>query len=290
MATGDVAYHEAFTFYTFSRTLIQDLIIAAREVCMDKEPDGITIYRAAGWHWKAFQRRKPRALESVVLPDNLPNRLADDVQNFFSSADWYQQQGIPYQRGYLLYGPPGNGKTSLIVAIASKFGRDIYSVNLAAQTDESFTSIMGDVPEHGIVLFEDIDAAFADERDRPKGSYLTFSSFINCLDGVSAPHGRILFMTTNHVDKLDPALIRPGRIDKQFNIGNATPEQARQIFLRFFPGFVKEAEMFATNLAMLSREPSMAELQEHLLVHRHSALEAQHYRSPRSVHEIYRDN
>lgn len=63
---------------------------------------------------------------------------------------------------------------------------------------------------------------------------MTFSGFLNALDGVASGEERIIFMTTNHVEKLDPALIRPGRVDLMEHIDDASPEQARRLFERFF--------------------------------------------------------
>jgi len=63
---------------------------------------------------------------------------------------------------------------------------------------------------------------------------VTFSGFLNALDGVASGEERIIFMTTNHVEKLDPALIRPGRVDLMEHIDDASPEQARRLFERFF--------------------------------------------------------
>ena len=65
-------------------------------------------------------------------------------------------------------------------------------------------------------------------------SSVTFSGFLNALDGVASGEERIIFMTTNHVEKLDPALIRPGRVDLMEHIDDASPEQARRLFERFF--------------------------------------------------------
>ena len=114
---------------------------------------------------------------------------------------------------------------------------------------------MSNVPERSFVLIEDIDAAFnkrvqtsedgyassfASHREHSTKKFcsyqssVTFSGFLNALDGVASGEERVIFMTTNHVDKLDPALIRPGRVDLMEHIDDASPEQARRLFERFF--------------------------------------------------------
>lgn len=65
-------------------------------------------------------------------------------------------------------------------------------------------------------------------------SAVTFSGFINALDGVASSEERIVFMTTNHLERLDPALIRPGRVDVLESIGDASPHQARRLFSQFY--------------------------------------------------------
>ena len=63
---------------------------------------------------------------------------------------------------------------------------------------------------------------------------MTFSGFLNALDGVASGEERIIFLTTNHIDRLDPALIRPGRVDLAPSVDDAVPEQARTLFTNFY--------------------------------------------------------
>jgi chaperone BCS1 len=76
-------------------------------------------------------------------------------------------------------------------------------------------------------------------------SSITLSGFLNALDGVVASEERIIFMTTNHPERLDPALIRPGRVDVKEYLGHAAPYQMKEMFLRFYGGSEDRAEEFA---------------------------------------------
>ncbi len=114
---------------------------------------------------------------------------------------------------------------------------------------------------------EDIDCAFIDRKDGDdKRSKVTFSGLLNAIDGVAAGEGRLLFATTNHIERLDPALIRPGRIDRKVFIGFATHEQAARLFQRFFPA---TDGLWAREFA--DRVPldcvTMSTLQTHLLMY-----------------------
>ena len=269
-------FRETFNIKIFSRNkqLIIDLITEARELAYPPEDDRISVYMPNYGSWNRTAKKIPRPIESVILDGNLTNQILEDVKEFQSSEKWYNGLGIPYRRGYLLYGPPGNGKSSLVIALASSLNLDICIMNLSSSglSDDRLVQLVSDIPEGAIMLIEDIDCIFQQRKKEDDKDTVTFSGLLNAIDGVMAGEGRILFLTTNHLDKLDAALIRPGRCDVHLNIGNASTEQARKLFLRFFPEHENEAGIFATNI-----KPdiiSMAEIQGHLLQNRKNIKEA----------------
>lgn len=165
--------------------------------------------------------------------------------------------------------------TSFATALASKLQLPIYILNLSQgdMSDERLSELLNSVPSQAIVLMEDIDCAFADRnRVGPQlnSDRLTFSGLLNAFDGIAAQDGRLLFLTTNHPERLDGALIRPGRVDVKVHIGNASREQASRMFVRFYQdcGFKMEGwpHRFAEQIA--DGEFSMAELQGHLMRHK----------------------
>jgi mitochondrial chaperone BCS1 len=99
-------------------------------------------------------------------------------------------------------------------------------------------------------------------------SSITLSGFLNALDGVVASEERIIFMTTNHPEKLDPALIRPGRVDMKEYLGHATSYQAKEMFLRFYGGTGDQAEEFARIISRASESVSTAFLQGLFVSHK----------------------
>lgn len=100
---------------------------------------------------------------------------------------------------------------------------------------------------------------------------VTFSGLLNSLDGVTSSEERIIFMTTNHRERLDPALIRPGRVDMKVLIDNASESQARQMFLRFFPGDESLADEFVKRIDLRTNKVSPAQLQGHFVIYRDNA-------------------
>lgn len=146
------------------------------------------------------------------------------------------EKGVPYRRGYLLYGPPGTGKTSFTQAISGLCKLNLCYLNLSdnEMSDDMLNRFLSEAPERSIILLEDVDAMFV-QRDGVKRGKLSFSGFLNALDGVRSQEGQIMFMTTNHKERLDPALLRPGRADVHVKLDNASEKQIRGIFERFFP-------------------------------------------------------
>jgi len=189
-------------------------------------------------HWKEFGRpRKVRPLHSVILAQGISNHLVNDFKEFLSHAQWYLDRGIPHRRSYLLYGPPGSGKSSFIEAIAGFMNYSICILNLNERglTDDKLSVLFSVAPARSIILLEDIDA-IVKEKEKGKEYYgVTLSGLLNTLDGVASTEERVVFMTTNHIDRLNPALIRPGRVDMQAHIGWSTPYQLGLMFNKFYP-------------------------------------------------------
>ena len=156
-----------------------------------------------------------RPWESVTLAEGIKDFLLKDAREFFANEDWFRNRGLPFRRGILLYGIPGTGKTSTVHAIASELELPVYILLLSLKDmdDSKLADMMNRLPEKCILLLEDIDCAFksrtAEKKDDNNTSTITLSGLLNSIDGLFAPEGRLLFATTNHIEHLDPALIRP---------------------------------------------------------------------------------
>lgn len=188
--------------------------------CRQKYLEGIQrmvlVFEPQKGEWNRARLRPVRPLSTIVMDAQQKDRVVNDLEDFLNEATrkWYTEHGFPYQRGYLLFGPPGTGKSSFSFSIAGHFGLSIYTLNLLGEPS--------DLPLHYIVLLEDIDIASIRYRDnfnarkltRPNLG-LTLSGLLNILDGVSSQEGQVLIMIINYINGLDPALIRPGCINKR---------------------------------------------------------------------------
>ena len=187
-----------------------------------------------------------RTFANVFLPAATKDLLLERVGFFMNRPDWYTKNGIPHTLGILLYGPPGSGKTSTIKAMAKYMKRHIVEVNLRSMCSSTLESLLTagsiltdnkgtvHVPiEKRLYVFEDVDCMTPavlrrelqtppskdDTRDPYAQKPLSLSDILNVLDGVVETPGRVMIWTTNRPDVLDPALVRPGRIDACIRIG-----------------------------------------------------------------------
>ncbi|KAK5046350.1 hypothetical protein LTR84_008494 [Exophiala bonariae] len=228
------------TLYS-QRHVFESLFKEAHDIATQSVEGKTVIYTAWGTKWDKFGNpRSKRPLDSVILDKGVKERIVNDVQDFFSSSKWYYERGIPYRRGYLLYGPPGTGKSSFIQALAGHLNYDIAMLNLSERglTDDRLNHLLTVIPQRTLVLLEDVDAAFSNRRqvetDGYQGANVTFSGLLNALDGVGSAEERVIFLTTNHVERLDEALVRPGRVDMTVRLAEATVYQIEQLWERFY--------------------------------------------------------
>eukprot|EP00617_Octactis_speculum_P001374 CAMPEP_0185773352 /NCGR_PEP_ID=MMETSP1174-20130828/73115_1 /TAXON_ID=35687 /ORGANISM="Dictyocha speculum, Strain CCMP1381" /LENGTH=320 /DNA_ID=CAMNT_0028460005 /DNA_START=15 /DNA_END=977 /DNA_ORIENTATION=+ len=261
-----------------SRGVFQELLQDACRQALARERSHTVVFKSWGTEWHPFGKpRVRRPLSSVILDDGVAEGILEDVRLFTDSKQWYLDRGIPYRRGYLLHGPPGGGKTSFITALAGELGYDICVLNLgeAGLTDDRLMHVLSNMPPRSLALLEDVDAAFvsrqANQDHSQSRSYVTFSGLLNSLDGVSAGEERIVFMTTNHLTALDPALVRPGRADLLQLIDDSSEAQQRRMFLKFYPNEDEKAVLFST--ALIGCKASMALLQGYFMTHRDAGAE-----------------
>jgi chaperone BCS1 len=248
------------------------------------------VYRYADRKWKPCKPQNQRPWHTVITQNNIKEDMLEDVTQFQEDEEFYREHGIPYRRGYLLHGPPGTGKTSLVHSLVGKLNYSICSLNLSDpnMTDDDLMRCLSDVPNKCVVLIEEVDVALPSEKrlkyfkaEKEKGveltkSRLTLSGVLNAIDGVASEDSQILIMTTNHKDHLDPALIRPGRVDRDFYFDNCNAIQVKDIFKNFFPDATEgDLTKVLESFSKIEVPVSPAKLQGYLLRFKKSLPDAQ---------------
>lgn len=192
--------------------------------------------------WDSVRFKHPSTFDTLAMEPEKKKRIMEDLREFANGQGFYQKTGRAWKRGYLLYGPPGTGKSSLIAAMANYLGYDIYDLELTeVQNNSELRKLLMKTSSKSIIVIEDIDCSInltkrgkfkknngsydpdltnGSGLDEP-GSSVTLSGLLNFTDGLWSCCGseRIFVFTTNHIEKLDSALLRSGRMDMHIHMG-----------------------------------------------------------------------
>jgi chaperone BCS1 len=265
---GGASVIEKITLSTFGRDKrpLEEIVHAAMDHRIERELNRIAIYVPSPYNneWTRARLGNNRKLDSVVLKAGQKEAILEDLHRFFAARERYETLGIPWRRGYLLYGPPGTGKTSLVTALASELSLNVCVLSLASPnvTDEKIGNLLASVPRRSVILIEDVDAFFQQRAKADSGVKVSYSGFINALDGVAAHEGSVVFLTTNHPQLIDEAAIRSGRVDFRMELGLCDRDQLARMFRKFFDDEAAAAR-FAEAVAPDRWSP--AQVQERLL-------------------------
>lgn len=196
----------------------------------------------------------PATFETMAMEPGKKREIIEDLLTFSKSKDFYAKIGKAWKRGYLLYGPPGTGKSTMIAAMANLLNYDVYDLELTAVKDNTeLRKLLIETTSKSIIVIEDIDCSLdltgqrkkktekssddeneklnkeiakKEAKEEGSGSKVTLSGLLNFIDGLWSACGgeRLIVFTTNYVEKLDPALIRRGRMDKHIELSFCTFE------------------------------------------------------------------
>lgn len=216
------------------------------------------------WNYKKIKTIKTKS--NVFLDNDMINNIYKNIDIFMESNDIYKKHGIPYKKGFMFYGIPGTGKTSLIYAISRDYNRNIYSLKLNEFYSHSlFVKAINRIPSGNMIIIEDIDNMNIsnkrelksnnievyidknkddDEEENSSTSYksssLSLDSLLEVLDGYNYLHDTIIIFTTNHINVIDTALLRPGRIDEIYKFDYSTYETCCEIIKNYFDDYNEE--------------------------------------------------
>ena len=212
---------------------VQKLTPSSRESRLCVYGDGTRAIRTASW-------------DDLVFSDSVVNLVRKDFESFLHREEWFRSNRLPFRRGYLLHGPPGNGKTSLIRTMLKTSGLSGYSIRLfQEQTDDAhlarmFRSAANAAPS--VIVIEDIDRAFPRTPSTGVQCNVSLQQLLNCLDGVDSEDGVIVIATANDPTVLDAAILRrPGRFDRVVAVPAPDRELRQRYFGKFNPHLTDDA-------------------------------------------------
>lgn len=250
---------------------IYSFIEKARLHSLNYKSDKVTCRVMKKGYWSELSSLPKRPIDSVILGKEKINDILSDIDNFINSEDEYLDKGIPYKRNYLLEGKPGTGKTSLIFAIASHLDMDLCIMNFSFGLDDiNFMDAISNMNDKSILVLEDIDRVFGTNSE--KKCNISFGGILNILDGIGRKHKLITFMTTNFMEQLDKALLRPGRIDYKLSFDYNTQEQTELMYSKLINNYNQsDCKKFSDKINTYNF--TTATLQKYLFKYRNDSLE-----------------
>ncbi|KAI3756213.1 hypothetical protein L1987_56030 [Smallanthus sonchifolius] len=245
--------------------------------------------------WSSIIFEHPSTFDTLAMDPEKKEEILDDLIAFSKSKDYYKKVGKSWKRGYLLYGPPGTGKSSMIAAMANHLEYDIYDLELTSVKDNTdLRKLLIDTSSKSIIVIEDIDCSLhltgqrkekkkeeskednkdpiqkkaKEEEDKmKKGSEVTLSGLLNFIDGLwsACASERLIILTTNYIEKLDPALIRRGRMDMHIEMSYCCYETFKVLAKNYLD--LESHELFETISRMLvETKMTPADVAENLML------------------------
>ena len=273
-------YHEIkINMLGRNRQILLDLI---EEIKYQPAEDRVGVFTFEK-EWSRLTDVAMRRLETVIIEKSLKARLIQLVTEFKTARTWYEVRGLPYKLTMLFHGLPGTGKSSLIKAFASHFKMNLCVLNLSGMSDAGLQKALSSAPVNSLVVIEDFDSTDATQArssllpyarasnsdDAPtdagsgnitaassviagvpeKFSFLTLSGILNSLDGVVALDETIIILTSNVIDQLDPAILRPGRIDHIIELKYLESPEVHDYLTLMFPDQSYDREVSFKSIA-----------------------------------------
>ena len=222
------------------RSVLQDMYTLFDKYEEEMTKNNFRVYSINGDEWSGQIIKDSQTLDQVFVKASAKEAILERIRVFKQEKQRAKRFGKPYKLNFLLYGVPGAGKTSMVKAIAKHLKKKLYIFNFSKElTDNKMSALLKDVDSGSVLVFEDVDSFFVHRESN--GCNISFSSLINQLDGIrNSDAGLITILTANHVDKLDPALLRAGRMDLLVKFDYPEQEEVKMAFDAYLDHLAQE--------------------------------------------------
>ena len=247
-----------------SKEVISDFILFVSK-CNFNNTNKNYCFINEGIYWKKITEIVNRPINSIFLPNK--KDILDNINQFILSKSDYEKFGIKFKKNYLLHGPPGTGKTSMVNCISSEINYDIYWINLSKNLNTThIIKLISKIPSKSILLLEDIDIISTNQNN---GEDFNCSVLLNLLDGILSKRDIITIMTTNYIEKLNKILIRPGRIDNIYSFNYCIKSQIIEMYNHYYKHEKIDSNILKLVIDRLDNESmSMAALQKFIFTNK----------------------
>ncbi len=218
---------------------------------------------------------QPLGWDDLVLEDSVVRLVKEDFLLFLQRERWFKEHRIPFRRGYLFHGPPGNGKSSVIRAMLSTPGISGFTLNpfRPFSDDDMLTAMFSEAAQMtpAIIVLEDLDRCYPVDKEREPESRISLQQLLNQLDGVGSQDGIIVVATANNPSILDAAILRrPGRFDRVVGFQNPSAALRQKYLHQMYTPLVDED---LTECVRMTADFSFAQLREAYILAGQIALE-----------------
>jgi chaperone BCS1 len=250
IAAGEIIVN----FVSTNKSIIEDFL---GEITQKETTNTIEIYTKADSNrtdWTLSRNKFRREISSVIIKKGTKDKIITEINDFFASKQWYEEKGINHKLTYMFHGAPGTGKSSLIFALACHFNRNVYMLNMSSIAPSKFESLLMTVAPNSLIVLEDFQIVNSEILQKDEDAHkeitktLPLSVVLNVLDGINSINGNLIFITTNHLDKLPKELLRKGRVDHVVEIMPLQDAEIKEYISLMFPNEIPDQSVMYSDM------------------------------------------